>query len=389
MPTAYQLREKVKSAPKKPGVYFWLDKSGRVLYVGRATSLKARLSQYLQKGLDRRIAEMIALAKDVRYEITDSLLEAIILEAKNIKKYWPKYNVKDRDDRSFVYVVIPRSPYPHPTIIRGSDLKKFPAPPGRVFGPYQSLRLLQSALKLIRPIFPYSTCRPDSSRACFDYQIGLCPGICIGKIGKREYRKNIDNIILLLRGEKKKLLGKLIQENPEKARALQHLQDVSLLVREDNLKERVIRRIEGYDISHLSGRETYGSLVVFEDGVQRKDEYRLFKIREAAPGDDERALAEVLKRRFQHPEWSRPDIIMIDGGRPQIQFLSKILAQEGVAIPLIGISKFGGDRLVLADGADKALRRLAENIKPTLLMVREEAHRFANRGRKRGTKLRA
>src|SRR5680860_25350 len=94
-----------KSAPKKPGVYFWLDKQGTVLYVGRATSLKARLSQYFQKGISSRISEMVTAARNLRYEETETLLEAIILEAQNIKKYWPKYNIVDRDDRSFIYVV--------------------------------------------------------------------------------------------------------------------------------------------------------------------------------------------------------------------------------------------------------------------------------------------
>lgn len=106
------LKDKLRDIPKQPGIYFWLNKKKQILYVGRATNLRGRLSQYFQKNIDRRIAEMVEQAVDIKYEATDTLLEAIILEAKNIKKYWPKYNIVDRDDRSFIYVVIPATPFP-------------------------------------------------------------------------------------------------------------------------------------------------------------------------------------------------------------------------------------------------------------------------------------
>ena len=242
-------------------------------------------------------------------------------------------------------------------------------------------------MKLIRPIFPWSNCVPKSGKACFDYQIGLCPGSCIGQISSRDYKKNINNLILLLSGERTRLIKKLVKENPNQAKALKHLQDVSLLTREDNLKERKISRIEGYDISHLNGKESYGSMVVFTNGEADKNKYRLFKIKEAPHGDDERALNEVLLRRFNHKEWSVPELIMIDGGAPQISFISRELAKNNINTPLIGISKFGGDKLVFTKGTSNNFKELAKNIKPTLLRLREEAHRFANYGRKRGTRL--
>jgi excinuclease ABC subunit C len=378
-----KLKRRLKNIPRKPGIYFWLDKKKTILYVGRATNLKSRLSQYFQKNIEPRIAEMVDSASNIKYETTETLLEAIILEAKNIKKYWPKYNVRDRDDRSFIYIVIPKREYTKPLIVRGTDLKKFPATQAKIFGPYQSFYLLQNALRLIRRIFPYGNCQPNSGRACFDYQIGLCPGACIGAISAAAYKKNIDNIVLLLSGEKKRLIKKLMKENPDKLKALRHIQEVSLLTRDEDLSEVKIGRIEGYDISHLQGRESYGSMVVFENGEAARLEYRLFKIKEAPAGDDERALAEVLLRRFKHPEWSQPNLIMIDGGSPQISFLTRILAANNIRVPLIGISKLGGDKLVFSVSAKKSWRDLADNIKPTLLKVREEAHRFANYGRKR------
>jgi len=383
----HSLKSKLKEIPAQPGVYFWLDKDDQVLYVGRATSLKNRLSQYFQKDIEPRIAEMVATAQNLRWLVCDSLLEAIILEAKYIKEYWPKYNVVDRDNRSFLYVVIPSGDYPKPIIVRGQDLKKFPESKAKVFGPYQSRTLLSNALRLIRPIFPWSNCVPKSGKACFDYQIGLCPGACIEAISPLAYKKNINNLILLLSGERTRLLKKLAKENPNQAKALKHLQDVSLLTREDNLSEKKLSRIEGYDISHLNGQEAYGSMVVFSGGEADKNEYRLFKIKEAPRGDDERALTEVLLRRLKHKEWPLPELIMIDGGTPQISFISRELTKININIPIVGISKFGGDKLVFVRGASSNFKELAKNIKPTLLKLREEAHRFANHGRKRGTRL--
>ena len=239
---------------------------------------------------------------------------------------------------------------------------------------------------MIRHLFPYSICQINSGKACFDYQIGLCPGACIGKISAKDYQKNIKNIILLLSGNKARLIKKLIKENPEKAKALRHLQDVSLLNKEDNLRERKVSRIEGYDISHHGGKESYGSMVVFENGEANRNEYRLFKIKDSPEGDDERALAEVLTRRFKHQEWTYPELIMIDGVSPQISFIYKLFQKNNINVPIVGISKFGGDKLVYSAKSNKSLRALTENIKPTLLRLREEAHRFANYGRKRSLK---
>ncbi len=378
------IREKAKKFPKEPGVYFWLDQSGGILYIGRATNLHNRVNQYFQKNIDPRIAEMVSLAQDIRYEVCDNLLEAIILEARCIKKHWPKYNVKDKDDRSFIYVVISKTDkYPKPIIIRGQELKKFPPAKAYVFGPYQSFFLIQNAIKIIRRLFPYGNCRPQSGKACFDYQIGLCPGACIDAVSQKDYQSNIKNIVMLLRGDKKRLLAKLMKDNPDKAKALQHIQDVSLLVREDELDSPRINRIEGYDISHLNGRETYGSMVVFSGGEADKKEYRLFKIKEAPPGDDERALVEMLLRRFAHQDWPLPDLLMIDGGKPQIDFVSRVLERHNIHFPMVGISKFGGDKLVFTKGVNNNFKELAENSKDVLLKTREEAHRFViNAGRR-------
>ena len=137
----------------------------------------------------------------------------------------------------------------------------------------------------------------------------------------------------------------------------------------------------------MHGKESYGSMVVFSGGEADKNEYRLFKIKEAPAGDDERALSEVLLRRLAHREWTFPELIMIDGGAPQISYINQVFRQHNISIPIVGISKLGGDKLVFARGTKAGFKDLAKNLKPTLLKLREEAHRFANYGRKRGTKL--
>ncbi|MCX6736992.1 MAG: GIY-YIG nuclease family protein [Candidatus Parcubacteria bacterium] len=380
------LKDQIKKIPDKPGIYFFIDSKNKILYIGRAISLKRRLANYFQKNLESRIREMVNLAKTIKFQTTDNLLEAIIYEALAIKKHWPKYNIKDNDDRSFIYIVIDENQkYPKPIIVRSKEADKFLNTARKkihIFGPYQSLYLVKNALQIIRRIFPYSLCKPNS-KPCFDYQIHMCPGICCGQILISDYRRNISHIVMLLNGQKQKLLSKLIKENPEKAKALKHIQDVTLLQKENSLiKIKSFRRLEGYDISHLSGRETFGAMVVFSDFLPDKKSYRLFKIKSAPAHDDLRALAEMVQRRFKHLEWPKPDLILIDGGKPQVQFLSLVLSRLKINIPLVGLSKMDNDRLVFGKNIKKSTEEMILTLYDNLKSLRDEAHRFANRGRK-------
>lgn len=370
------LLEESKKLPSCPGVYFFLNKKKEILYIGRAISLKKRVASYF-RSFDPRITKLVTSSNEIKCKCTDSVLESLFLEANLIKKHWPKYNIKQRDYRSFLYIVVPKADYPRPFIVRERELQWF-TPKAQIFGPYQSERLLKTALKIIRRIFPYSTCKPFSGKPCFDHQVGLCPGLCVGKISKNEYQKNIANLILLLKGQKKRLIKKLEKENPEKAKALTHIQDVALIAQEDTIHSfsRVIR-IEGYDVSHLSGKESAGSMVVFINGEPAKSQYRLFKIKQAQEKNDLAALEEVLTRRFNHPEWGWPDLILIDGGRPQVARASRVLKNSLIKVPLIGISKFANDKLVFPAFSKDSFKKLAQSMKHTLIAVRDEAHRFA------------
>ena len=371
---------KAKNFSSTPGVYFFIGKNNEILYIGRAVNLKKRILNYFQKNLDSRINEMVGLAKDIRYKKTKNLLEAIILEANLIKKYWPKYNVKDKDDRSFIYVVIPKSEYSQPFIIRGKELEKFSPITSNIFGPYQSLLLVKSALKIIRRIFPYGVCKPFSNKACFDYQIGLCPGLCIGAITKKDYQKNIRNLILFLSGERKKLLEKLKKENPDKIKAINHIQDVALIKSDEFIakppKHQLLNRIEAYDISHFSGKETVGAMAVLTNGELDKSQYRKFIIKKAG-NNDLLALEEMILRRLNHKEWQMPNLILVDGGLPQVSYISKIFKDRNINIPIAGISKFGGDKLIFQKNIKKSIRNLIEISKNDLLKLRDESHRFA------------
>ncbi|MFA5062332.1 MAG: GIY-YIG nuclease family protein [Patescibacteria group bacterium] len=375
------LSDQVKKLPLTPGVYIFIDKNNKPLYVGKATSLRRRVSQYFRPDTDPRIGEMVSKAKKIRHHKVETVLDAIVLEANLIKKYWPKYNVKDKDNRSFIFLVIPKIDYPRPLIVRGRELEKFPPSSAKIFGPYQSQTIIKNALKIIRRVFPYGTCKPLSGRACFDYHIGLCPGACVGAISKEDYQKNIDNIILFLKGEKKRLLKKLAKENPSAAAALKHIQDVTLISRED-VGPVTFHRIEGYDISHFAGKESYGSMVVLTNGQPDNSQYRLFKIRTVTNNDLE-SLKEMVERRFKHPEWPRPDLILIDGGKPQVDFVAKVLDKNRIAIPMLGISKFQNDKLIFPVGTKPNFKELSEINRRALLRTRDEAHRFAIKAHRR------
>jgi excinuclease ABC subunit C len=256
--------------------------------------------------------------------------------------------------------------------------------------------LLRIALELIRPIFPYSTCNPpfahsiewaNGAKPCFHYQIGLCPGVCINKVDVGEYKKSIRNLILFFRGEKKQLLRRLKKENPEKIKALQHIEDTALLADSKTLEaatEVASRRIEGYDISHLAGKDPVGAMVVFENGEKDSSQYRLFKIYRSNTQDDLAMLQEVLERRLNHKEWPLPDIVFIDGGANQVRRAAQVLAKAHIQVPVVGLSKagkhagsaFSQDKMVIAN-AKKVGKDLIFSSKKLFQEVRNEAHRFA------------
>lgn len=375
-----KIAQKIKKAPRQSGVYIFKNKENEIIYVGRAINLKNRLSNYLRPN-DLKTQEMIKEADNLIIKKTSNLLEAIILEANLIKKYQPFYNIKEKDNRSFVYIVMPKIKWSYPRIVRGRELQKYLLSNAFVFGPLQSYALAKNLLLLLRKIFPYSTCRINQGRPCFHYQIGLCAGKCIGVITENDYQKIIESLIDFLSGQIPKAKKFLQKYYPQKLNLISQIDD-AILIKKEVGDIKITQKIEGYDISHFSGKNTVGSLVVFENGDFNKNAYRKFKIKTALPHDDLSALKELIERRFNHSEWPYPDLILVDGGKNQINIIEKILEKRGLKIPVIGIAKFQNDKLIFGKNIKKSIKELLQLSFDVLKQIRDEAHRFANQYRK-------
>jgi len=397
------LLQRAKTFPDTPGVYFFYGKNNELLYVGKATSLKNRVKSYFlgKRGL-RAIEAMIDQVKSIKYKQTDSVLEAIILEANQIRDAHPKYNVLGKDDKSWNYIVITRDIYPHVKTLREHELKQFGIKEVQrfqyVFGPYPGLNT-KATMVLLRKLFQFSTCSPQAKRPCFYYQMGQCLGVCAHTITDTEYKRRvIGPFVQFLKGNKKRLIGTLEkrmkkaskeQKYEEAARLrnqifrLQRIQDVALLnqsfFKDGHKTDTSFYRIEGYDISNLGATGKVGSMVVFENGVPKKSEYKKFKIQTVVGQSDVDCLEEVILRRLKHTEWKYPDLFLIDGGKPQVNRVKRIFQTFGVNIPIVGIAK-GPQRKkneFFFAKEEKQLTKWVYQNQGILVQVRDEAHRFA------------
>lgn len=402
-----QFKKRAHKIPDAPGVYFFLGKNKKVLYIGKATSLRDRVRSYFSKDLMEArgplLVHMLGRAQSIEWRQTDSVLEALLLEGSLIRSYKPHANTDSKDDKTYNHVVTTKEDFPQILLIRGSELERKTQNYRKVFGPYPHGLQLKEALKLLRKIFPYrdERCHPNQGRPCFNRQIGLCPGVCTGEISKEEYKKTVRHIEMLFDGKKRQVLRSIEKEMKRAAKdmdferakelrrqlfALQHIQDVSLIKDEYRLSSRSLGgggRIEAYDIAHLRGSAPVGVMVVVEGGAAKKAAYRKFRIRSAKPGDDTGALREVLSRRLGHDEWPLPRIIAVDGGRAQIHAAAKVLEECGVHIPVVGVTKDERHRprAIVGD------RDLIKDRERDILLANAEAHRFAiNFHRKRSRK---
>ncbi len=395
--------------PDKPGVYKFLDEKSKILYIGKATSLKDRVRSYFANDLlhtrGKHIVDMVTLAKTVKYITTDSALEALILEAALIKEVQPLFNTKEKDNKSFNYVVATNEPFPRVLVVRERTMLSGVGDTDGVykyaFGPFPGGSNLQEALKIIRKIFPFrDRCEPaekeKAGKPCFNRQIGLCPGVCSGEVSVKEYDEILRNIKLFFDGKKAMVMKRLKSSMQEHAKryefekageykkmifALQHIKDVSLLdeeVREisqrSSRKRARAYRIEAYDIAHISGKYTVGVMVVVEDGQPKKSDYRKFKIRiESEKSDDTLHLEEVLMRRFNHKEWQKPDMMVIDGGVAQKRRAEKVMKELGITTEIVSVVKDNRHKPKAIMGN----KELIESYKRGILVANAESHRFA------------
>lgn len=266
------LKSQAKKLPDRPGVYLFKNTTS-ILYIGKAANLKSRLASYFFSQ-NQKIQRLLNQSTTIKIIKTETVLEALILESNLIKRHRPFFNVVGKDSKSFAYILIPRfsfQNYPSPFIVRGQYLKKYPAKNFHLFGPYQTYFIARQVLAILRKIFPFCD-QPNSGRPCFHFQINLCPGACVNRISKQKYRKNIENLIFILKGNKKRLVEKLKKDQPDKIEALNHIQD-SYLINRESIDEHLAQefsRIEGYDISHFAGKSSYGAMVVFENNRPQK-----------------------------------------------------------------------------------------------------------------------
>ena len=406
--------------PNKPGVYFFLQ-GKTILYIGKATSLRDRTKSYINKDLINTrgpiILDMVTLADNVKWEETDSVLEALILEAELIKKYQPKYNTKEKSDKSFNYVCITKEEIPKVLIVRGRNLEKEKYQ--SVFGPYTNATQLKEAMKIIRRIFPFID-EQSSKKDNYEFyrQIGLTPELNITSknnafrkvLGSprriplearpdhsekhsfsplEKYLENIKNLKLFFKGKKKDVVRNLNKEMKKAIKerefeyageikrqlfALSHISDIALIKNDISDKHFVgTFRIEAYDVAHMSGKNMVGVMTVVENNQAIKSEYKKFKIRTQSGANDIGALTEILERRFNHLEWRYPDLIVVDGSTAQINATKKVLAKIKLEIPIVSVIKDEMHR-ARAIGGDKEYALKCGSI---IILANSEAHRFA------------
>ena len=397
------IKARTTKLPDSPGVYFFIDRNRKILYIGKATSLRNRVRSYFASDIGEKrsplIAKMVCEIKDIKFEKTDSVLEALILEAELIKKHQPIYNTADKDQKSWNYVVITKEDFPRVLVTRERELDSRIQILESSFGPFTNSAQLKEALKIIRKIFPFrDKCEVDQNKPCFNYQLNLCPGTCINAISKQEYAKTIRNIILFFKGRKKALIKNLEKEMKSLAKArefekaaivkskifaLKHIRDIALI---KDSRFQILDssyRIEAYDIAHISGTNMVGVMVVVEVypndevGRAKKSDYRKFKIRNQKNVDDTRALKEILERRLKHQEWPLPNLIVVDGGVAQMNATQSVIANERLNIPIVSVVKDNKHKVREILSTKSEIRNTIEKYKKEILLANSEAHRFA------------
>ncbi|KND47310.1 MAG: excinuclease ABC subunit C [Parcubacteria bacterium C7867-004] len=392
--------------PDCPGVYLFTHGKGKnkkILYVGKATSLRDRVRSYFDIDLiatrGPRIVDMVTRADGLMHEPTPTVLEALVREAALIREHIPSANAMGKDDKTFLYAVITDEEIPRVLAIRGAELDfkakkvimtglKLKA----IHGPFPSGYQLREGLRLIRKIFPFfDTPKPvgegnrhTQGKIEFNRQIGQYPR----DMNRSGYMRSIRNVSLFLSGRVKTLRATLTRDMKQAAKeerfedagtirrqlfALDHIQDVSL-IKEDR-GEDTGPRLEAYDTAHISGTNAIGVMCVVENGVSVKRDYRTFKIQGRGGkslNDDIASLKEILSRRLGHTEWPLPKAFVVDGGKTHKKAAEDVLKEVGIGIPVVAVVKdekhrprevLGGLRAGVPD-ADAVL-------------ANSEAHRFS------------
>ena len=427
-----KLETKLTELPVSPGVYFHKDKSGEIIYVGKAANLRNRVRQYFQKSRTRdpKTDALVDEIADTDWMVVDSEIEALFLEAEMIRRYMPRYNILLRDDKSMAYI---RIDYDNdfPTV----STTRRPLDDGaKYFGPYPSTTVVRQALKLLRRIFPFATRRtPGQKRVTLHYHLGLDPGLEEGKTNIEDYRANLRKLIAMIEGKRKNVEKDLERDMKRAAKASDFEGAAKIrnqLFALRNLNRQVIfsdkefldiskdhalnelvdllslgkfpQRIEGYDISHMSGTDVVASMVVFTNGVSNKSEYRKFKTKQNK-NDDFYNMNETIRRRLSDKNrkaWGNPSLVLIDGGKGQLDAAIKARDEMNSSkIPFIGLAKREEQIVIQKNKSnvvlnEQVLHKLggfaaesndfilvnvphSSNLVKLLQRIRDESHRFA------------
>lgn len=396
-------RDKLEQLPNTAGVYFFLGKNKKIIYIGKAANLKNRVSSYFQKQSSRdiKLSKLIPKIKDIRHIEAESELQALFLESEFIKRYKPIFNVREKDDKNFVYLKISNADFPIVSYERRVDDDG-----SKYFGPFVSSQNLRRAMRYLRKIFPYITSKKWPNVSALEYQIGLVPS---PDIDKKLYKKNIRNLIMIIEGKTNKLLKDLEKdmknsaknkEFEKAARLRDQISNIKFLQKEIIFSDRenfditldialngmtnvfglnkVPSRIEAYDISNFSGHQAVASMIVFKDGLPDAKQYRRFKMHSKGPNDFA-MMQEVIERRFsKHLDWPLPDLIIIDGGKAQLSSALKATKKLNINVFIAGITK--KFEQIVIKRQDKFqiinLDRRSASLK-LIQRIRDEAHRFA------------
>ncbi|EKD52566.1 MAG: Excinuclease ABC subunit C [uncultured bacterium] len=403
------------SLPSIPGIYIFEDENKKPLYIGKSINLKTRFKQHYEGFTEGTTKAQLFIPK-TKYLYLKPVrndIEAVITEANYIKSYRPRYNSIIKDDRSNLYIVFTNDPYPKIRIIHATDILTLDLDDynKQVFGPYTSGLATQSLIKQIRHIFGLCL-SPFNSRgiACFNYHLGHCPGACVGELTVEKYHRHLGHIKKFLSGKfifldkslHREIKSAIKSQNFERAQAIKieieglhhslSTRNSSLLLKlsdaTDILQYQIVKklghpllrrapfRLECFDLAHLQGENYVGSMAVFIKGSPHTAGYRHFHVK---PPDrsDTAAMKQIIMRRLLHREWGTPDLIILDGGKPQLSAVQPLVPAN---IPVIALAK-KRETVYFYDLTHRIVSLSLPLEDPVLNLfrsIRDEAHRFAN-----------
>ena len=403
-------RSQINNLPNTIGLYLFKNNKA-INYIGKSVNIKARVLSHLENSkLDNKERLIIDNSNEIETIITESEFKALIIEAKLIRKLQPKYNSIWKDDKSPLYIKITiQDEFPKLIITRKESDKQ-----SLYFGPFSSVRMLTKIINDIRRIIPFCTQKKIGKKACFYSKIGLC-NPCPNEIKnideKKQYQKNINQVVSILNGNVKKIVKNLNQQlsvfikNNQYEQAIivrnrifrfdrlldlrddsefllnnseKKLEEMLIILKKYFPQLNALDRIETYDISNLGLKQAVGSMVVMKNNQIDKKEYRRFKIKQKSLKSDLDRLKEVINRRIKQ-KWPVPDLIIIDGGQPQIKAVLKIFQNNKINIPLIGIAKNPDRVIVGVEGYPNLFLKNDSKILNIIRLLRNESHRFARK----------